>query len=150
MKIYRVAIFVIFVWFSATVPWLLTRALYANDWIKWSLIFGSVNTIAVVSFLLFWNFIQKRFKILSLGLSLAIIYFLLSIGILIMGFLGQAKEPLIWEGVAPLIIMLCPVSLVIRIFHFIHFPWYLILGICVGLIFYFYLGKAFDKFVTKK
>lgn len=147
MKIYRLIIFAILVLLSATIPWLFTRALYSNDWIKWSLIFGSINTIAVVSFLLFWNFIQKRFKILSPCLSLASIYFLISISILLIGFLEQTKEPLIWEGLAPLIIMLCPISLVIRVFHFIYFPWYLILAICIGLIFYFCLGKVFDKFV---
>lgn len=155
MRISKILIFTAFVWLLATVPWLLTRALASFNWVKYSLIFGTTNTIAVVIFLLVWWLLRKRFKVPSTGFSLAIVYLLLAVGLLIMGLLGQAKEPLIWEGVGPLIIMLCPLSMsVMAILGSIFrqampFVFELILTICFGGIFYFFLGKAFERFVAK-
>lgn len=150
MKIFRTFIFIIFVWILATIPWLATRAFCSEDWVKYSLIFGSANTAGVIIFLFFWGLLRKRSKILPIGLSLMFIYLTFAIAVLIWGFIGQAKEPLIWEGAVPLIIMLCPISMVVIITHFFSFPFDLILAICSGGIFYFLLGKIYEKFVLQK
>lgn len=148
MKISKILTLSIIVWLLATLPWLLTRALSSFDWIKWSLIFGSKNTVGVVGFLLFWGLLRKKFRVPSTGLSLMILYLLLAGAILITGFLEQAKEPLIWEGALPAIIMLCPITqLLIFAMPFIPFPFYLIPAICFGCIFYYFLGNKAELFL---
>lgn len=147
MKAHKILIFIIFTWLLATIPWLLTKALMSQDWIRYSLIFGTANTIVVVIFLLLWGVFRRKFNFPSSGFSLAGLYLLLTIIFLITGFLDQTKEPLIWEGVGPIIIMLCPVTMIVR---FLNASWFVSLGLlgpCFGAIYYFLLGRAFDKFV---
>ncbi len=145
--VHRGAIFAGLLWLAATIPWLLTRALQGGpDWVMYSIIFGSINTVGVLGILLFWTFLRKKLRIPSAGASIVIIYIALSIGIFVMAVLGQAKEPLIWEGAGPALLMLCLLSMASA---FLPFPSILniLLGTCIGGVFYFWLGKTWQKLV---
>lgn len=149
-KIFIKILFIVCVWILAVAPWLAVRAFYSDDWVKWSLVFGSKNTVVVIALFLFWLFFQKKFKIPSLGIILASLHILLTTGIIISCFIMQNKEPLIWEGLFPLIFIVCPINIFINmIIPFRLFILQLVSYICFGAVYYFCLGKFFEVFVLK-
>lgn len=149
-RIHRVIFFFVCVWFFAVTPWLVVRAFYSNDWVKWSLIFGSRNTIGVIVLSLLWLFLRKKFKAISLGLILASLHILFTSIVIVSCFIMQNKEPLIWEGLFPLIFVICPINIFIRmLMPFRQLMLQSVLYICVGGVYYFYLGKFFEVLYQK-
>ena len=61
--VHRGAIFAGLLWLAATIPWLLTRALSPQDWVMYSVMFGSVNTVGVLGVLLVWTLLRKKLTI---------------------------------------------------------------------------------------
>ncbi len=150
LKIFRMILFVVCVWILAVVPWLTVRAFYSNDWVKWSLIFGSQNTVAIIVPSLFWLFLRNKFKVPSLGIILASLHILFMGIIIISCFVMQNKEPLIWEGLFPLIFIVCPINIFIKmIIPFRQLILQIVSYVCFGAVYYFCLGRIFEVFVLK-
>ncbi|GEM_PF-5659552 len=76
---------------------------------------------------------------------MASIYAFLFICLLLMGWMGQDKEPLIWEGIGPMFFILFPLNYFLLTASFSAIT--LTTAIILGGLFYFFLGKAIEKFV---
>ncbi len=76
---------------------------------------------------------------------LAGIYALLVVGVLLIGLSGELKEPLIWEGVGSLFVMLFPLSYLILRLPF--GPFSIGCTILIGGLFYFAFGYLFERCV---
>lgn len=114
MKKKRVLLFTAALWSVFVVPTFLMGS--TGTFIE-NIIIGSGFTVPPALFLALWSWLQKRFKLPRVSLALPIFGLVIAISLVIFGI--SSREPLIWEGIVPLILILFP---------------FIILGFILGLI----------------
>jgi len=137
--------------FFTTWPLLNSRYFFSGgNWVVSSIVSGCKNALSVSIFLWVCTVLRKKYKILSPGICLAAVYSLISIGLIILGLFGMKDEPLVWEGIGPLIIELCPISIFVVHIPFFNFIAGLILAVCFGALYYYFVGEVlFSRFLLK-
>lgn len=117
---------------------------------------AAINPMAVIGLLVGWWWLQKRLRVPRASLSLAGVFVLLGGGHILWSMWGVAVagvEPLVWMGTYIWLVGLCPLSSVVMMISF-PFNWLLpldiVLAFCFGAVFYFFVGKAFERLVLRQ
>ena len=112
-KFIRFSIFAMAMWLFSTLPLVITNffASRPEDHVYgWA--GGTICAMIVVLILTVWFILRVRFKQLPRGGTVvASIYIILFVALFIEGFIEQKKDPIVWEGIGPMMIMLCPITI---------------------------------------
>jgi hypothetical protein len=100
-----------------------------------------IKNMFLVGFLAFLGLKLKWIKPWASGLVTGIVYFAIATFLIHDGYAGQAKEPNIWEGVGPLLAVLCPFSTMgARIV--MNPPIHFLPDIIIGFVYYCFIGSV--------
>lgn len=151
MNASRAVTFSVGLWCLGTASLLLNPgALTSSDLWSFALIAATGNAMVVVGFLACWGWIRKSAAVPSAGAALVTFYLLCMVGLVIWSVLAAAKEPWVWEAAGLWVMVLCPVSAAVLrglLFESVL----LTVGLCagVGALFYFFVGRAVERFVLR-
>ena len=147
MRFARVVVLLAGVWMFSMISWLVGGALSEGASVFLIAVLGGVQAAGIAVVLLLAAWLRRRGLIHSVRFCLAGTYLILIAALLGIGFSGQAKEPLIWEGIGPMLVALFPMSQPILRTWSGSFSFSLFVTVLFGGLFYFLLGYMFERFI---